>query len=351
MKILISHDGSNAHFFIRMGIARAFNASGHEVIIWNINNKSAYDIFDEIEPDIFIGQTYNLNNSLINNIKSRPHIKVIMKAGDWSSFTETIDLKKYPILTPSHKEIKLIEELKETTGQPSYVFAHYTQNNIDKTHEYWSTKLGIEIKSNLNAADIFDYTKGKHKEEFESDLFFVGGRWPYKAQTLRRYIDPLLYPMGKYNIKIIGSGWGCNQKISGLPIEEMKNMMASSKICLNVHEPHSQDFGIDVIERPFKLLANKCFCISDYVTSMATEIFTKNELAMTDSFSEFHHAIDYYLRHPEQKQAFIDRGYETVMQHHTYFDRAHDILQNLELDFEAIKMKQTKEKIFKELGL
>ena len=83
MRVMISSDGSTAHFFIRKGWARAFSYAGHETILWDIKTKNAFDAFDELEPDLFIGQTYNIDESLIKCISARPEMKVIMKAPDW----------------------------------------------------------------------------------------------------------------------------------------------------------------------------------------------------------------------------------------------------------------------------
>jgi len=88
MKILISNDGPTAFFYIRTGLARAFAAAGHQVTVWDIDKKPAYDAFDEFEPDLFLGQTYNTTPAICKLIKERPHMKVIMKAGDWGPLSD-----------------------------------------------------------------------------------------------------------------------------------------------------------------------------------------------------------------------------------------------------------------------
>ena len=90
---MISSDGPHAHYYIRLGWAKVFQAIGHEVILWDTNTKSAYDAFDEFEPDIFMGQTYNMTRSLFNCIKERPEMKVVMRASDWGDMSHTIDGK------------------------------------------------------------------------------------------------------------------------------------------------------------------------------------------------------------------------------------------------------------------
>lgn len=64
---------------------------------------------------------------------------------------------------------------------------------------------------------------------------------------------------------------------------QVKDILASAKICPNLSEPHAQEFGFDVNERCFKLLSNKCFCISDNVASLKKSLtatvlfFLKNQ--------------------------------------------------------------------------
>ena len=54
----------------------------------------------------------------------------------------------------------------------------------------------------LPAADPIYYFKENVNEQLKCDIAFVGGYWPYKGQNLDKYIIPLCYPLGKYNIKI-----------------------------------------------------------------------------------------------------------------------------------------------------
>ena len=85
MKILICNDGRHAHYFQRVSWANAFKVAGHEVFFWEKQNTSAFDAFDQAEPDIFLGQAYNLDQATIKCIKERPHMRVGLRAGDWGS--------------------------------------------------------------------------------------------------------------------------------------------------------------------------------------------------------------------------------------------------------------------------
>lgn len=328
MKILISNDGPTAFYYIRMGWARALMAAGHQVVLWDCKQKPAMDAFDEFEPDLFLGQTYNCTRSVCNAIRERPHMKVIMKAGDWGSLAEQIPQDEFGVLMASKTEQEMITELYEETGRPNYVHIYYHPHFLDSTHGYWRD-AGIPIHSHMLGADVFDYTNGRSDDKFKSDLTFIGGYWPYKAQNIDDYLLTLCNDP-KYRIKIFGnSHWPVVQYCGFAPMDKAKDILASATICPQLHEPHSTTYGFDMSERTFKLLANKCFCISDYVAGL-DYLFSEDEcLVLTKSRGEFQERVDYFLANPHDRQGFINRGYNKVMNEHTYFHRVAEMFVNL----------------------
>jgi len=94
------------------------------------SKKAAFDAFDEFEPDIFIGQTYQLDRAVLKCIKARPHMKVVLRASDWGDMQEDIDLEKYPILVANQEEIDTVAKLKEETGKPDFVYNHYHEKPV-----------------------------------------------------------------------------------------------------------------------------------------------------------------------------------------------------------------------------
>jgi len=332
MKILISNDGPTAFYYIRLGLARAFLAAGHKVVLWNIHEKSPMDAFDEFEPDLFVGQTYNCTRSVCSAIKERPHMKVIMKAGDWGSLADSIPTDDFGVLMASKLEQETIRNLYDETGRPDYVHIYYHPDFLEGTHGYWRN-AGIPIHSHMLAADVFDYTNGKCRDEFKSDLTFIGGYWPYKAQNIDRYLLTLCEDYN-YKIKIFGNAhWPVAQYCGFAPMEMARDILASATICPQLHEPHSTTYGFDMSERTFKLLANKCFCISDYVEGL-DKLFGE-DLVMAKSPEEFKEKIDWFLAHPEDRTPYITGGYDKVMEGHTYFHRAAEIFTNLKMPREA----------------
>ena len=348
MKILISNDGPHAHYYIRMSWAKVFSAMGHQVEIWQKDQKPAFDIFDEFEPDLFMGQTYNLDDALFKCIKQRPHMKVVMRASDWGDIQKDIDLEKYPILVAQEKEKKLLERLKEETGKPDLVHNHYHENWIKVTHNKWED-IGIKPISLIHAADIFDFYLRPPAEILKCDIAFVGGYWPYKAINLDKYLINLCHPVGKYKIKLFGgSDWPVAQYLGRIDSKNVGTLFASATISPNISEPHSQDFGYDIIERPFKILMSGGFCISDYVESMANDVFTNNEIVFAKTPEEFKQLVDYYIANPKKRIEHIEAGYNSVVNKHTYFHRIAKVFSELNMDSEAEKCMKTMMGYFEE---
>ena len=349
MRILISNDGPTAHYYIRMGFARALAASGHEVKFWDIGVKNTFDAFDEFSPDIFVGQSYNLNRDVLACLKRRPNCKITLKAGDWGYFYLNEENQRFPILFASNEEILNVQKLLET-NTISFIDMHYHPRSIGKTHGFWKEKLGIKVVGLMSAADVFDYTGGKYQESFKSDLAFVGGRWGYKSQTLTPWLIKFIEKYPELNIKIFGNqSWGIPQYCGFLDTAYVKDVLASATICPNISEPHSQAFGFDIIERPFKLLSNKCFVISDYVEDL--KYILPEEIVYAHTPEEFHELCIHYLNYPEERQPIIDRGYKAVIDNHTYFHRAEQFFNELDLPQEAVKVMETYSKIKEKLGL
>ena len=346
MKVLIANDGPCAFYYIRLGLARAFHACGHEVQVWDIHNTPTMDMFDGFNPDLFLGQTYNTTRAVCTAIKERPHMKVIMKAGDWGSLTDTIDSEKYGVLKANENEKRLILDLYNETEKPDYVHIHYPQDFIEQTHGYW-IQNGIPAYGELLASDIFEYVNGRKCSEFESDITFIGGYWAYKAQTFNKYLVPLCNDF-KYKIKIFGnSHWPVPQYCGFVYNELIKDVFASATICPNLSEPHSQDFGFDIIERPFKLLSNKCFMISDYVEGL--NMVFGDKIVMAKSPEDFWEKIDYFIKNPDDRLEYIQNGFNEVINHHTYFHRVEDIFRKLNMKTHADHCKNVYDKIKEKL--
>lgn len=351
MKILIAHDGANAHGKERMGWARCLNYSGHEVVFYDIRGKSAYDQFDEFgKPDLFLGQGYNLSESLINVILENPEIKVWLKLGDFGRIYDGIDLNNYQILMASEQEKKSVSRLIDG-GISVYGGAHYWVGRELDTHGLWY-EIGVEPLHMTLGADVFQYTNGRVRPEFECDIGIISGFWPYKSQTITKYLFPLMNPESKLNIKVFGYNWPTQYYCGGIEDELERDVLKSQKISINLHEPHALDerLGIELNERTFKCLSNGCFVISDKPKDLSEQIFP-NEVVFADDPGHFKHLIHHYLSYPEDRQIYISRGYKKVIDSETYFHRCSYLMDRIFGNIERDKILNSYEKIKRELCL
>ncbi len=352
MKILISHDGSPAHYFDRIAVYKVLQYSGHHPVWWDIKSKPAFDIFAENGPfDIFYGQTYNLDRATIKCIENAPAMRVVLRAGEWGANTNNWSREqkeKYPILIESEKVKKEVLRLKENTNKPDLLHIHYHEDYLVDTHGHWEV-MGIPVISLKNAADLFDYTNGVWTEDFASDCVFIGGAWPYKYRTLEKYIVPLCNPSLNLKIKLFGNGWSNPMYCGPAPQEYVKHILKSAAVCLNCHEPHSQDFGYDVVERPFKLASNKCFIVSDYVEGL--EKIYGDSVVYGKTPEEYKEKVFHFLKNPQEKMKYISKAYKITIDNHTYFDRATNIFNNLNMKWEAMHIMFMKQKFMQENNL
>lgn len=318
MKILISNDGIHAHYFQRLAWLNAFRGIGIQAELWDCKKVSAFDIFDSFEPDVFLGQAYNLDEPTLKCIYERPHMKVGLRAGDWGDHEKEIDKSKFNILFLSEKEKFILKKLKDETGKPDFVHIHYLQKDMDITHSHFKS-IGIPAKSLIMCADVATYSGAEFDPKLECDIGFVGGYWPHKGIIINQFLFPLLSDISKYKAKIFGNQpWPINQYCGYISDSDVKNLFVSAKICPNLSEPHAHAFGIDINERIFKILFSGGFCVSDYVEGY--NIFGDG-VVLCKTPDEFREKIDYYLEHQHEASEIAKKGRKIVVENHTNFHR------------------------------
>lgn len=326
--------------FVRSGWGRVFTALGHEFRFWSPDNKPAFDVFNEFEPDIYLGTTYECSRAVAKCIAARPHMKVALYASAWGPYLKDVDLKQYPIVVAGEDEKKNISLLKQMTGKPDFVFIHAHGPWLEGTMSGWK-EAGVPYHGVLNAADTFVYLNGRARPGLKCDVAFVGGYWGYKARNLDRYILPLCHPSSGLDVKLFGNQpWPVHQYLGVIDDALVKDLFASAVVCPNVSEPHSTDLGWDVIERPFKVLAAGGFCISDHVEE-AVALFG-DDLVFARTPVELEELVRYYVRHPEEREKHIAAGRRRVLMEHTYFDRVAEMFDHFGMETERARCLRLK---------
>lgn len=348
MKILIEQ-GGGAHKFERMGLARAFQYSGHEVIIWNPEGKSPYDQVDEFQPSLFIGNGFDLSESLINALSENNNTKAWLKLGDYGPINKFYT-EKHQVLVASEESKEKVKRLASKIE----VFggAHYWIGRQEDSHGFWREQGVTPLHSTLGC-DVFNYTNGIEKPEYKSDIGICSGFWKYKGASIESWLFPLMRPDSKLNIKVFGYGWPTHYYCGPIEEENEKHFLKSCSICINIHEKQATDdtLGFELNERSFKLLSNKCFVVSDRPADLANEIFNNREIVFAKNPAEFKSLIEHYLKYPEEKTEVIDRGYQKVIKSESYFSRAAYLMKNLFGESEEKQILDSYEKVKLELRL
>lgn len=318
MKILCEYAQSAPHY-VRTGWGRALAAAGHRFLFWDRRGQSAFDVFSEQEPDLFIGTTYELDRATCKCIAARPKLRVALFASAWGPLVDTIDRSHYPIVVASDEEKERLRRLKQETGRPDFVFIHVTEKYLEETMGGWRG-IGIEPVGVLNAADTFVYADARSRPELACDVFFCGGMWPYKGKNLERYLYPLC--QSDLRVRIAGNGaWPVGHYVGLMSDEDVRDSFASALVCPNVSEPHSTDYNFDLVERVFKVPAAGGFLVSDHVGELR-EVFAEDEVLTARSPEEMGRLVRHFVSRPQERHDFIQRARRKVLLEHTYFDRA-----------------------------
>lgn len=322
MRILIANDGLHAHYYQRVALGNGLQALGMDVAMWDrsTSNAPAFDVFHSFEPDLFLGQSYNLDPATIKCIKNRPHLKVGLRVGDFKNDNPHI-------LSIGQKEKRNLFELQDATGQIKFVHIHYTPEGVEQTHSEYN-QYGLKPVSLMMCADVQSYYHSQYDPTLSCDIGFVGGLWDYKAQVIKPYLFPLLNDYEMYKIKIFGNQpwYGVSQYCGLISDEKVKDLFASAKVCPNLSEPHAQQFGFDVNERIFKILCAGGFCVTDNVEGY--KMFGDG-VVIADSPQDFRETIQYFSKTSQGRNKALEisrKGHEFVMSNHTNIHRAEEVL-------------------------
>lgn len=334
MKILCLYKECG-EFYRLTGIGHAFASAGHDFTFWSPKAKPVFDAFDEFKPDIFIGTTFDLDRATIKCLQQNPQVRVILKGGNWGSLDKAIDRAKFPIVFAEDSDKRAVESI----GRPVTIMCHYFPSRKDETMAGWQ-ELGANVLCLPNAADVIDYSHGTQQEQFRCDIAFVGGRWSFKAQNLDKILTPLLHPVGRLNIKLFGNqGWQLTPQFLGfIDTKHIKDIYTSTTVCPNISEPHSTEFGFDVVERPFKIASAGGLCVSDKVSDLLTQVFTEGQCRTFESSAELEDLVHFYKNNKDVADAERAVQRKVVYSSHTYHHRCRDLFNHLGLANEAKKV-------------
>ena len=235
----------------------------------------------------------------------------------------------------------VIDESKEaiqwTLAQnPDFVYCYCSATFIPEYFGFWTSKHGIPVVPIPTAADITIYKPHPPEDRFKCEIGWVGGKWPYKAVMLEKYLVPLIKSK-KCMIYGWGNTWGNNKAIGD---KEVPILFSSAKICPSVSEGHTAVHPIDVPERVFKVPASGGFTI--HTPSPAINDLFGNIIPMAKNPKHWMDLIEFYLKNDKERIAQANKERALILEKHTYFDRClgiANVIRNTVLEADILKAK------------
>jgi hypothetical protein len=233
---------------------------------------------------------------------------------------EGMDYQSYARQT--HRAVAQNEPLLTYTISPASSFAYY---------ECW-TELGLRLESLPLACDttVYHPNTPDYPQFANVQMAFVGGYWPYKAMQFDRYLRPYeqqLTIFGRQQWPYAGYG-------GPLPQEQEPALYRQARLSPTINEPHCERMNLDLNERVFKVLGSGGASITDAIPGYR-EWFSADELPVPASLAEYHEMVHTLLTDTALNQRYRERGYQAVMERHTYAHRAAQLLEWLGLSVPA----------------
>jgi hypothetical protein len=323
--------------FIYEGYKDAFEDLGHSFRPFT-SRDDLRTVLDEFRPHILISSLnfYNLkflDLQLLRKYRDRGLV-LFNQIRPWR---QQANQPGAAGLSESEELVGLIK-----SGLAGDVFFHYMEQD-DPSMEGFSREMGYPFHTVLLAANRKKFYF-ERDERFTAQISFVGSYLPDKRKFLSRHVVPL---NRKYDVKLYGSDWTWTDRCLGyaqkfgqffnidwlkrvrelkLGLEDERKVYSSSIISLNVHEEHQRRYGGDFNERTLKIMASGGFEISDNV-KILRKYFTEDELVIAEDSADWFEKIDYFVRNPESRLAYIEAGRKKVLAEHTYHNRVAQLLE------------------------
>ena len=304
MKILVVKPQGGAFLYITKGFINAFRSIGCEAEFWDGNIQS----FKSFNPDLYIGCSGHRQQ-----VPSNYSGKIAIHVNPYGDKLE-------PFFGVDINEPK--NAIEWTVKQNPDVVFGYGLDADGKTYwKNWVNELGIKFVGLPTAGDATLYYPDARNNNYK--LAFLGGRWPYKANNIDKWVVPLIRKAGD---KIAISGWGgwqgFKQYRGPLPDSDPGRVfLSSANVCPCVCEPHTTRYGIDIPERFFKVALCGSLPILDHIHGF--DRYCTNYVMANNPDQYVQLALNYGCN-PD----YIDQGRELalkireeVISKHTYHNR------------------------------
>lgn len=301
----------------RMGLARAFAELGHPTAVVNLQGLV---LSEPTAGDIVIASAFDLA-LMPRTLQSRLALtNLIVWVSQWFP-----DQKRFcrshglPDIGTGPRTVRAVEACA-----PRAIFTSNTPVAYP-FFENWIVEYG-ELHSIPLAYDrsFYESTVQSVRPEFEHSVVYVGGYWPYKGRTLRRYLMPF-----RNQLAIFGySRWPFGEYRGVLGIDDEADVLRSAAVVPGINEPHALIMGGDVCERVYKVAGLGGLCVADGCPGYG-DLFTAEELLMPSTYAEYLDIVRAVLAGEMDVDRIRENGRRAVHARHLYTHRASAILDAL----------------------
>lgn len=307
MRVLVCHRPGGAFGYISDAWINCLRDKGHTAQRWDGQEPS----WQQFDPDLYIGCSGH-KQAIPDNRRA----KVAIHVNPWGPVN--IDG-----INESEANIRWTLDRK-----PDAVFGYgYASDELLWSH--WPQKGSVRWVPMPTAADKVIFNR--HDGDRPLDIVYLGGRWAYKAMTIDKYLFPVLKPPISFKVH----GWGDWPKglcSGGLPEDQVTPFFNSGKVAPCVSERHTQQYGIDIPERAFKVILCGCLAVHDPVPGLNDII---PDIVMGRDARDYIEKCHYYVQRDDERKVIAEKQRQHVLNNHTYHHRVAGLLHALGFTDEA----------------
>jgi len=307
------------------GLPNGFRDAGHQVMVsGSLTENRLEGIIKQFQPELMVSMGWGPENSDL---------------GKQAWIAKQISLAKIPHVywateDPTHTLTFTLPFLRRV--QPDFVFT-ICRNNTEFYQEF-----------GIKAAHLdFGYHPAVHHpvpqcREHSFNIAVVANAYPrkladypnhFRHESLRLLVRPLLN--SNIRVDFYGHSWDEMAAILGQPLPpewlhgpieytEANKIYRSSKIILGLQNHPDQ-----LTQRIYEIMGSGGFLLTNDTPEINRLFKVGQDLAATDSPETTVRLVDYYLTHPEEREAIQAQG-EIAVSRHSYKDRAEYMVEVLE---------------------
>ena len=288
---------SGAGFWIYQGYYKAWQALGYEVKWYEIPSDIKVD-----HPFIVMTNDSDISEKMISIISDSHKTFLFAQPGEfpepWGTHPNFVSACQKPYVAKLNEMENVIK---------------WTWCDNKKYHDMWRDVYTFPL-----AFDNIGYKAARYEKKLDFDVCFIGGLANNGFNEKVKIMNEMLGFLEKSELNC---GFFVNKNV---PHNIERDILFSSKVCLNIHDNYQRTLGFDTNERTFKSLGLGGYLVSDNVTQV-TNIFP-DTYTDNDPQKILEH-IRKTVRNPDILTETKNKNRKLIDEKHTYIKRVEDFMK------------------------